>query len=257
MKQLAAATNEIFILPPSPHDPYPPLPIEVDDEYIHAEYVQQQPSDVTSVITGFNFNIKIFLSYDSLEAINLAHSFGVIKDREEQKKALHQSLHACKSVLETLPKELVVIPVTNQAGGSANASKLPSGSAVAVQDPAQINSSEQETLTESRRKVQYEIQKANIYASHLGTRSYIVEKYWNMFSSQKKASDKATEQEGLTDDVEMGSKDISSNAHDLTEEEISFERDSIVKDLLLVLSSISQVSMEPNADSLVRVSLLS
>jgi hypothetical protein len=41
--------------------------------------------------------------------------------------------------------------------------------------------------------------------------------------------------------------------YDMTEHEFREERESIVKDLLVVLSNIEQVNMEPNADSFVSV----
>lgn len=258
MKQLAAATSEIFILPPTPHDPYPPLPLELDDEYIFSTYLEEQPSNTTSVITGFNFNVKIFLSYDSLEAVDLATGFGALSDIEQQKKTLHQCLHQCKSLLDTLPTELVVIPKKTQIGGSDETLQSLSSSSIFMQDPAMLNSSDQEAHTEDRRKVQYEIQKANIYASHLGTRSYIVEKYWNMYAAQNKKLQRTYSNDaGSSIDAEANLQQFPASSHHLTEEEICVERDSIVKDLLLVLSSISQVSMEPNADSLVSTEIFS
>ena len=258
MKQLAAATNEIFILPPTPHDPYPPLPLELDDEYIFSTYLEEQPPSTTSVISGFNVNVRIFLSYDSLEAVDLATGFGALSGIEQQKKTLHQCLHQCKSILDTLPTELVVIPRKTHFGGSEETFQPPPSSNMFMQDPALLNSSEQEVHTEDRRKVQYEIQKANIYASHLGTRSYIVEKYWNMYAAQNKKPPKIySNHDESSIDAETNLQQSPASSHNLTEEEICAERDSIVKDLLLVLSSISQVSMEPNADSLVSITIFS
>lgn len=252
MKQLAAATSENFILPPTPYDPYPSLPLELDDEYIFPTYLESQPMGITSVITGFNVNVRIFLSYDSLEAVDLAIGFGALSGIEQQKKTLHQSLHQCKSILDTLPTELVVVPRKTQPGGPDDTFQPPSASNIFMQDPALLNSSDQEVHTEDRRKVQYEIQKANIYASHLGTRSYIVEKYWNVYAAQTEKPRKThSSPTGSSINAEANLQQLPASSHDLTEEEIFAERDSIVKDLLLVLSSISQVSMEPNADSLV------
>ena len=254
MEQLAAATNEIFILPPTPHDPYPPLPLELDDEYIFSSHLEPQPSGVTSLITGFNVNVSIFLSYDPLEAVDLATGFGALSDTEQQKKTLHQCLHQCKTILDTLPSELVVIPGRTQSGSPVKPIEPTSASSIYMQDPALLNSSAQESHTEDRRKVQYEIQKANIYASHLGTRSYIVEKYWNMFAAaNKRAQGTETDHRRSSGSAEASSRQLEASNHELTEEEICAERDSIVKDLLLVLGSISQVSMEPNADSLVSI----
>lgn len=45
------------------------------------------------------------------------------------------------------------------------------------------------------------------------------------------------------------------SGYDMTEHEFREERETIVKDLLVVLSSIQQVNMEPNADSFVSVGM--
>lgn len=75
-----------------------------------------------------------------------------------------------------------------------------------------------------RRQVQYDIQKTNIYASLLATRSYYVERYSQL--------------------VQAGSVADESRA-------VAVERDLIVRSLLLVLAIIPQCNMEPNGTALI------
>ncbi|CAK7197835.1 hypothetical protein SEUCBS139899_000485 [Sporothrix eucalyptigena] len=74
-----------------------------------------------------------------------------------------------------------------------------------------------------RRQVQYDIQKTNIYASQLATRSYFVEMYMN-----------------LGNDTDS---DTLSPMHG--------ERERIVHSLLFVLAAIPQCNMEPNGSALI------
>jgi len=117
----------------------------------------------------------------------------------------------------------------------------------------------QEQTPEERRHMQYEIQKANIYASSLATRSYLVEKYWNLVeaharsrSSQPPNSMPSSPGQGITAaGIDGMLPQAPTSGYDMTEHEFREERETIVKDLLVVLSSIQQVNMEPNADSFV------
>jgi hypothetical protein len=111
----------------------------------------------------------------------------------------------------------------------------------------------------SKRNVQYEIQKANIYASQLGTRSYLVEKYWNLYELQ----DRNSSPQGPTTSPTLGcfvagvdAKNLAqtpSDGMDAGEQTMAIERENIVRDLAVLLQSISQVNMEPNGLSFVRI----
>jgi hypothetical protein len=85
--------------------------------------------------------------------------------------------------------------------------------------------------------MQYEIQKANIYITQLGTRSHIVDRYWGMFDAHQAQSSEAT--------------DAGPYAYD-DASAMAAERELIVHDLLVVLRSVSQVNMEPNGGSLIQ-----
>lgn len=259
MQQLGATFGELLIPPPTPHQPYPPLPLEVDDEYIYVDHVDPQPPGVISKLTGFNLGIQIYQTLTPLATIELAYGIGEVFDWNRQKKVLEECLRAVKRVLDMAPRELILQPgsqpnkfeptdrqyyppMTDYPGMRSNGGEL-----------AQY----QET-PETGRKLQYEIQKANIYASQLGTRSYIVEKYWALHEVHEhmKADNNGESQlrspglmaSGLDG---MLAKSSASNSESM-ETIVASEREEIVKDLLWVLGSISQVNMEPNAGSFVR-----
>jgi hypothetical protein len=99
----------------------------------------------------------------------------------------------------------------------------------------------------------YEIQKANIYASHLSTRSYLVEKYFLQLEKFNKAKGQAALQNSptaLAAGLDRGLPPSGADAEAL-EKMMSDEREQVVKDLLVVLGSIDMVNMEPNGDSFV------
>ncbi len=257
MQQFGTSIGEFFISPGTSTEPYPPLPIEVDDIFIYPTHIEPQPPNVVSLISGFNANVRVFMSYDPIATNEMAYGIDEVFDWGRQKRLLHQSLQNCKQVLNNLPPELTVVPGAAQFGQHDRAYHPPIQEYQGIRDMF-ANALDTDSSPEARRRVQYEIQKANVYASHLGTRSYIVEKYWNLCEAHNKLkaqglveSSSATagpsDAAGLTQNQE-------SSTYDLTEQEMYAERESIVKDLLLVLSSISQVNMEPNAESFVSTS---
>lgn len=184
MQQLGAASNELIVPPPTPSDPYPPLPAEVDDFCIFPTHTEHQPSGVVSIMTGFNANVRIFCSYNALATMELAWGIDAVVDWERQKKVLYESLIRCKEAVSQLPPEL---KVREAAPNDAPKHTSNTGySHIAMRhDPAAslISATLQKDETSDpaqRRRTQWEIQKANIYSSSLSTRSYIVEKYWNL-----------------------------------------------------------------------------
>lgn len=269
MQQLGASFNELLIPPPTPNDPYPPLPMEVDDEFIFVSHVDPQPAGVISCITGFNLGIQVYMTLTPLATMELAYGIDEIFDWNRQKRVLEECLRAVKRTLENVPRELMLSPGTRpgEFEGQTDRVYFPP-----AQDFPGARGGEGQPLphtaveieAEARRLLQYEIQKANIYASQLGTRSYIVEKYWNLLdayeqmvkSRENTASPSAQHSPGALasglDGMLRGMGTTSNpTAYDMVESHMSSERENIVKDLLRVLGSISQVNMEPNGSSFV------
>ena len=258
MQQLGATSGELLIPPPTSSEPYPPLPVEVDDEHIYVDHIDLQPKGILPKLAGFNLGAQIYQTLTPLATMEMAYGIDQVFDWNRQKQVLEDALRTVKSVLLSAPRELLLQPnpqsvqyeatdrqhdppLTDHSGVRSN------GSDMAQWDDA-----------DARRMLQYEIQKANIYASQLGTRSYIVEKYWNLHEvyEQMKSKNCAASQlsaPGLTATGLDGMLPKSSTSdYDGIETIVASERESIVKDLLRVLGSISQVNMEPNAGSFVR-----
>lgn len=273
IQQLGASFGELVIAPPTSSDPYPPLPAEVDDFCIYPTHNEQQPHGLLPMTAGFNANIKVFSSYNALATMEMAWGIDAVVDWERQKRVLHESLRRCKNSIAELQPELKVSSTVGPFGSSnqqnGNGYHPSFAQPNVSRDPAQtlINPAlraETEQSPEQRRRMQYEIQKANIYASALSTRSYIVDKYFNLCEahdrlrsqSQLPGSLPSSPGHGIIAAGIDGMLPQAPTSHfDVVGQEMRQEREEIMKDLLIVLSSINQVNMEPNGDSFVSFSL--
>jgi len=268
IQQLGASFGELVIPPPTSTEPYPPLPAEVDDFCIYPTHNEQQPGGLLPMTTGFNANVKVFSSYNALATTEMAWGVDALVDWERQKMVLHESLLRCKNSIAELPMELKVFP---QAGPFAQPHQqngngyypnfaqpnIPRDPAQTLMNPSQRVDADQSP--EQRRRMQYEIQKANIYASALSTRSYIVEKYFNLCEaydrrqqSRGPGSTPSSPGIGITAaGLDRMLPQAPTSHYDAVGQIMRQEREEIVKDLLVVLGSINQVNMEPSADSFV------
>ncbi|TKA71923.1 hypothetical protein B0A55_07924 [Friedmanniomyces simplex] len=267
IQQLGASFGELVIPPPTPSDPYPPLPAEVDDFCIYPTHNEQQPPGLLPMTAGFNANVKVFSSYNALATMEMAWGIESVVDWERQKRVLHESLRRCKKSIAELPPELKVYPNTGPFGqptqqngnGFYSNSTQPNMPQTTAQTPMYPSlRMDTEQSPELRRQMQYEIQKANIYASALSTRSYVVEKYFNLCEahdrlrshSQLPGSMPSSPGAGVTAaGIDGMLPQVPTSHFDVVGHEMRQEREEIIKDLLVVLSSINQVNMEPNGNS--------
>lgn len=257
--QVGRVLDELVVTPETPNDPYPPLPVEVDDFCIFPHHIEPQPPGLLPMIAGFNANVRIYLSYSPLTMMEMAWGVGSVIDWERQKKILHDSLQKCKSAVENLPQELNSWKSVNgtlsdqQNGHDLDFNYLQS---LPTRDPATLNPNDVDATPEERRRRQYDIQKANIHASSLCTRSYVVEKFFNLYERQTGSKSQQPGSNPVSPGVTGVGLDTllaqaATSAYGAGEKEMMEERESIIKDLLTVMSSIDQVNMEPNADSFV------
>jgi hypothetical protein len=257
MQQLGASFGEITMLPSTPTEPLPPLPIEVDDACIFPGEILPQPDGIVPIITGFNRNVGIYNSYSALSIVEMTFGIDQLFDWDRQQRVLDQSLQRCKQVFDDLPDVLKVLP--NRQNVSFGQQKQPyyppMPEYLDYRDP-QLNAFSGPESLEARRPAQYEIQKANIYASHLSIRSYIVEKYFALLEKEPGAARQSlTASEaipaGLDRLVPQPARDAG-----ILEKAMLEEREQVVKDLLVVLGSIDMVNMEPNNNSFVSIQFL-
>ena len=253
LQQMGSTDISAHFPPETPTERYPPLPMEVDDEYIHTTYVEPQPPSTVSRLTGFNANVRAFNSYNSLSAWELAFGSGLVFDWERQRNLLWECLQNCKNALVSVPRELSLQWTLASPVSPEQRQFYPVRTA--MEDPQ----------AQDRRAIQYEIQKANIYASQLCTRSFLVEKYWNLYGShQRMTQQKSTDYEfpgtpRSSFKVENDSpSDISNQQYSHTQVDfigriMADERRLVIGDLMVLLRSVNEVNMEPNGASIVRI----
>jgi hypothetical protein len=250
IQQLGASFGELTIAPATPTEPLPPLPVEVDDVHIFPDEIQAQQAGVIPLITGFNINVRIFLSYSALSTAEMAFGVDEVFDWDKQQRVFEQSLQNCRQILDTVP-EILKVQSEGARGGLAQ-QKQPYYPPLPDFDGMRDTASNNYNTSGSQDMRRYEIQKANVYATHLATRSYLVEKY---FALLEKANNKAqanlqSSPSALAAGLDRYVPASTVNATAL-EKNMSDERERVVKDLLVVLGSIDIVNMEPNGDSFV------
>jgi len=255
LQHLGISQWELPILPETKASPYPALPLEVDDEYIRSTQILQQPQDVVSELTGFNANVRVYTTYNDLATIELLHGVDEVVDWNRQKQVLEHSLQAVKRVIERLPPELLLNlqPLDLQPYGQEYPPPAPGLSGQQEMDYYTNNGFDNRPVDYNRvnelRRIQNEIQKANIYASQLGTRSYLVEKYWTLCDANNRNNSSRSSPGAIAPILDKYSQPTARS--DITEQEMANEREDIVKNLLVVLFSINQVNMEPNGISFI------
>ncbi|KAI4860687.1 hypothetical protein F4820DRAFT_436120 [Hypoxylon rubiginosum] len=241
MTQLGVSINEIPLPPPTSQEPYPEQPVEVDDEYIFPGRILPQPEGTISLITGFNRNIRVYMTMNELVGVDMCYGISFF-DWTAQKNILTNGLNSAKQAAEDLPPELQVRAdnlekLQNHTMGLDDSGLEYYPPTFPAPQPANDVRRVFAEEPMRRRHLQFEIQKANIQMSQLATRSYFVERYLNLREARHAnptfAESAKTEAKDERDDMMMD------------------EREVIVQNLVVVLASISQRNMEPNGCSLI------
>jgi hypothetical protein len=256
LHQLGSADGRAYIPPETPTDRYPALPVEVDDEYLSANMCGPQPIGVVSQLTGFNANVRIFQCYNPLLALEIAFNSSEAMSWDNQRQLIWESLQKAKSITADLPPELSLHHPQQVQQLSPPLMNLgawpPYGDSMANRD-------------QERRKIQYEIQKVNIYISQLSTRSYLVDKYWTLFDGhirleKTRAASSSAANTQLIPSTQIPSPVATTTAqhaeiHARTDhmgQMMRQERGLVIKDLLCLLKSVQEIHIEPNGASFVR-----
>ncbi|KAK0665933.1 hypothetical protein QBC41DRAFT_158056 [Cercophora samala] len=283
MVQIGAPQSELIFPPPTPAEPYPEFPAEVDDQYILPHQILVQPEGVVSLMTGFIQGIKIYMTMNGLVSIELSYGISSL-GFHDQRSMLDDCLGAVKQVMDHLPPELTInLGQHTNDGSSLSGLDLPNatnyydtGNNYVYLPPDYLPVQTQTSLQDPEtRRLQYEIQKANIYASQLATRSYYVERYLNLRDNHREqarvqAAQAAQAQAYAAENAVNGngtngalgsdavSKSVAAAAlhaaaqqQDPIDTHMFAERELIVQNLLTVLTSITQRNMEPNGSSLI------
>lgn len=261
LQQAGVSQWDMLMPPATPSHPYPPLPVEIDDGYITPEHVHLdlQPPGLIPTTAGFNASVRVLSTYNDLAAMEFVGGVDNVVDWERQKKVLDASLQSVKRVLDGLPNELVI---SFQAPPQSREPKYPSPNpeASVAQELAHyamhgFSSARIDfNRPEERRRIQYEIQKANIYTNQLATRLYIVEKYWDLYDAYNISksgcgtSDRASSPGVIAPILD---KYDPSNHFSTTEQDLAAEREDVVKTFLILLGQIDSVNTEPLGNSFI------
>ncbi|KAJ5818697.1 hypothetical protein N7474_004288 [Penicillium riverlandense] len=252
LHQFGSANVKLHIPPETPTASYPPLPLEIDDEFLFPTHMEPQPSDRVSRLVGFNANVRVYSSYNALLAWEVAFGSGQVFDWERQRSTIWDGLQKARSALLDVPAELSL----------HYPKKTPAGMSGMSHDGTMYSYSE-DHIDQERRGIQYEIQKANIYASQLCTRSYLVDKYWNLFEAFSKYEALRNEQqttpnatpgvriEGVAADLPDTNARAQAHARtDYIGRMMAEERKLVIKDLFMLVQTVNEVNMEPNGASI-------
>ncbi|KIW11621.1 hypothetical protein PV08_10923 [Exophiala spinifera] len=272
-RQLDEAEGDLLMPPVSHAEMLPPLPVEVDDEYITEAQIFPQPRGVVSEMVGFNLNVKVFRAFHFLAALEMAFGANTVYDWDRQRQIIRRALQTVKEATRDAPKELQLNPSNGfgewpptQADISAYSQLFNDREGIET-DPSLETASTRGSfsLPPTKRVIQFEIQKANIYATQLSSRSYLVERFWNLYEIIERdkisfPTDKSIASSSPTAGIVMtgmehGYRQVagrtpSDSLMDAGEQMMAVEREDIVRDMALLLKSINQVNMEPNGMSI-------
>ena len=273
-RQLDEAEGDLLMPPVSHAEMLPPLPVEVDDEYITEAQIFPQPRGVVSEMVGFNLNVKVFRAFHFLAALEMAFGANNVYDWDRQRQIIRRALQTVKDATRDAPKELQLNPANGFGEWPPSQQDISAYSHLfndrdgADGEPLQTPGSARGSFSiPSKRAIQFEIQKANIYATQLSSRSYLVERFWNLYEIVDRdklnfPSDKSVTSSSPTAGVvitgmehtyrqHMAGRTPSESMMDAGEQMMAVEREDIVRDMALLLKSINQVNMEPNGMSFV------
>lgn len=261
-EQAGVPQGDLFMSPATPSQPYPPLPVEVDDGLITPDHVHlelQPPGDIP-VITGFNATVRVLSTYNDIAAIDFGRGVDYVTHWERQKKVWDKSLQSVKHALDDLPSELVFTSQAPPPQSREPHYPSPNPESSVAQELAQHATNGFDNIRidfnrpGERRRIQLEIQKASLHATQLATRLYLVDKYWdsfNAYSLTRSGGDNADRESSLGVIAPILDRYDSSHDSSTTEQDLAAEREDVVKTFLILLGQVNEISTETLGNSFV------
>ncbi|KAL8695204.1 MAG: hypothetical protein Q9218_000242 [Villophora microphyllina] len=244
-QQMGLAPRELNIPPPTASEPYPDLPLEIDDHYITNQGAHPMPPGEISELTGFNATMKMYKTCADIVATDLAFGPNELFDWERQKVALDKALGTVQGVLGGVPSEFLFTRTSSPKAQVQNHRYPPPGQEypdLGLQLPGQNDNYHE------HKQVQINIQKANFHAIRVSICAYLIDKY-AILSSAYQANNGSV-------DVSMDEDPTGpSNNAPTTIDKIANERDTTITDLLHVLQHLDVTYLEPSGLGFVSTSI--
>ncbi|KAL8931364.1 MAG: hypothetical protein Q9211_007016 [Gyalolechia sp. 1 TL-2023] len=224
-QQLGLPLRELSMPPPTPAEPYPDLPMEVDDVYIISQGVRPVPPGELSTLAGFNAMMKIYKACADVTAMELAYGTNELFDWARQRQVLQEAINKTKDAMDGLASELLSTHASSPASRSQPQQDYP----LPNQGYPSLNGGHAPIQTESERKhIQFEIQKMNLAAAEVAIRSFLVEKYSIL-------SDKVHNPSRPVHDFSDGQNDV---------DEMREEREAVIKDFSKLIRDLDLTYLE-------------
>lgn len=247
LQQLGLSARELSVPPPTALEPYPDLPLEVDDEYITAQGTRPMPEGDLSRLVGFNANMQVYKACIEISTMEAAYGSNELFDWPRQKNLLKRSLASVEGVLDGIPSVLLYAsqPSSNEPAQDRDypppAHGYPNPSA---QLPFQMD------RPDERKETAFEIQKANLHAAQLATRSYLLQKC-SILSNAFHANINPSNVQPGNHEIAPGDVPLARMNEATILDEMNEDRDVLAKDLLKLLQNLDLTYIEPNGLSFV------
>ncbi|KAL8755358.1 MAG: hypothetical protein Q9199_003708 [Rusavskia elegans] len=241
-QQLGVSARELNVPPPTASEPYPDLPLEIDDAYITPQGPRPMPEGEISKLAGFNAIMQVYKACADVSAMDVVYGGSQPSDWPHQKMILLRSLESIEGVSGIVPSIFLFRnkAFSNEAARQPNY-PLPTqgylGHGVLV--PFQTDGPNEQ------KKTAIEIQKANLYSAQLATRSYLLQKYL-ILSDEFRANNNPTASPMESGEI-AGADDPPAGQNEATsDDEWTRGRDSLLKDMLNLLQNLDLTYIEPN-----------
>jgi len=239
LQQIGMPAEEMNILPAGRSRSYPPLPMEVDDRYIMQDQVLPQPQGTVSELLGFNANIRVYLSYNKLSIVEIADYANEMPTEQIRKRLLEQSLRSIKRAFENLPTDLTFSFGPRMEKPHTESNYPPPKQDVLEPQQADYPTGQLQDPYTERRRAQLEVQRADLAATQLVSRFYIVDKYSSIITTSESQN--------------LGEAQEGTGAAELN---IMNEQEDITRSFVALLGTLGQYSIEYYGTAFVRVLLL-
>ncbi|KAL8674654.1 MAG: hypothetical protein Q9168_000962 [Polycauliona sp. 1 TL-2023] len=241
-QQLGVSARELNVPPPTASEPYPDLPLEVDDAYITPQGVQSMPEEELSRLAGFNASMQVYKACADVSAMDVGYGGSELSDWPHQKAVLLRSLESVEGVSGIIPGVFLSgrNPSSNESARQTNYHLTGQGyMGHGVLVPFQTDGPGEQKKTAT------EIQKANLYGAQLATRSYLLQKYL-ILSDEHRANDRLSTSPPVDGANDGADAPAAGNIETATVDELTIGRDNLIKDILHLLRSLDLTYIEPN-----------
>ena len=180
LQQIRVCFSDLSFSPETAAEPYPPLPLEFDDECLTPAATILPSHGTLSELVEFNLNIKILSSYDQL--VGTSHYYS----SEDQMMLLQHSFLMITGVRRGIPNELGGTCATSPGPQGEVLRSLPSHPSTlsgydfkeSTAERARIE--EAQKIAAERTKIRTSMQISDLETNQLSVYAYFVSRYWSI-----------------------------------------------------------------------------